>query len=158
MAAQTGVERVREAAERLGLAIEIRVMTQTARTAADAAAAVGCAVGRIVKSLVFADGDGLALLLVSGDHNVDLPFVRAAHGLALTRADATVVLEATGFAIGGVAPIGSQRPLPVYMDRLLMDHASVWCAAGRHDAVFEVAPQALAQATGATIIDMEERG
>lgn len=153
-AARSSVDRVTDAARELGLAVEIRRMDQSTRTAGDAAAACGCAIGQIVKSLVFGAGDWLVLVLVSGAHNADLAAVGARTGLALSRCDARRVREATGFAIGGVAPIGHLTPLPVYMDEALLAHDVVWCAAGRPDSVFSVAPPALSDAIGARVIDV----
>ncbi|MEL7173419.1 MAG: YbaK/EbsC family protein, partial [Pseudomonadota bacterium] len=90
-------------------------------------------------------------------HNrVDIEKVAASTGERLGRADPKRVRAETGFAIGGVAPIGHAAPVPVLMDRSLLDHDTVWAAAGAPDAVFAVAPQALAEATGARIIDVTD--
>jgi prolyl-tRNA editing enzyme YbaK/EbsC (Cys-tRNA(Pro) deacylase) len=147
-------DRVRAAAEAAGLALDIRRMPQTTRTAEDAAAACGTSVGQIVKSLVFrkAESGEPVLLLVSGTNKVDQTAIKSAIGEALERMDAREVRERTGFAIGGVAPLGSLAPIATYMDRDLLEFASVWAAAGAPDAVFEVEPRALADAAGATII------
>ena len=147
-------DRVRAAAAAAGLAIDIREMPQSTRTAAEAAAACGCSVAQIVKSLIFrkaASGEPV-LLLVSGKNRVDEKAVKAAIGDTLARIDANDVRELTGFAIGGVAPLGSLSPLETYMDADLLAHEVVWAAAGAPYAVFEVAPKALAEATGATVI------
>lgn len=148
--------RVADAAAELGLSIELKVMDQSTRTAEDAARACGCEVGQIVKSLVFenaADG-ALVLLLVSGGHNADLEFISDCYGLTLKRCDGRRVREATGFAIGGVAPIGHLAPIPAYMDTTLLDYETVWAAAGRPDSVFSVDPNALAKAIDAEKIDV----
>lgn len=150
----SGPERVARAAEALGLAIEVRRMPASTRTAEDAAAACGCDVAQIVKSLVFEAEGGLRLLLVSGANRVDLDRVARVTGEGLARADPKRVRAETGFAIGGVPPIGHASPLPVVMDATLMDFALVWAAAGAPDAVFPVAPQALRAATGARVIDV----
>lgn len=146
------VKRVARAAEELGLSIQIRRMGQSTRTAEDAAVACGCEVGQIVKSLIFkaADGD-LVLLLVAGDNRVDLDRATTVVGTPLSRADADEVRRRTGFAIGGVSPLGHLETPRIYMDRDLMAHPSVWAAAGAPDAVFEIAPAALREATGATV-------
>ena len=149
-------DRVRAAAAAAGLAIDIREMPQSTRTAAEAAAACGCSVAQIVKSLIFrkaASGEPV-LLLVSGKNRVDEKAVKAAIGDALARIDANEVRELTGFAIGGVAPLGSLTPLETYMDADLLAYEVVWAAAGAPQAVFEVAPEALAEATGATVINV----
>lgn len=151
-AAQSSLERVRRAALDAGLAIEILTMTQSTRTAAEAAAACGCAVGQIAKSLVFTNAadDSLVLLLVSGAHNVDTAHVSACYGLNLKRADIDRVRRETGFAIGGVAPIGHAQPIRTWMDESLLAHESVYAAAGRPDSVFRVTTQDLLRITGAT--------
>lgn len=149
----SSLERVKSAAEALGLPIEILTFERSTRTAAQAAEACGCDVAQIVKSMVFQDGDGaLALVLVSGAHNADLPAIRQRHNLDLSRADAQRVREETGFAIGGVAPIGHITQAPVYMDETLLSHGTVWCAAGRPDSVFALSPERLRAATHARII------
>ena len=153
--AKSSIDRVADDALRLGLAIEIRRMDASTRTAADAAAACGCDVAQIVKSLVFASGDGLVLLLVSGAHDADLAAVGSRTGHTLTRCDARRVRAETGFAIGGVAPIGHLTQLPVIMDEALLSHDVVWCAAGRPDSVFSVAPAALKDALGARVVSVE---
>ncbi len=146
--------RVKEAAEELGLAIVVQVMREPTRTAEQAAAACGCAVAQIVKSLVFAGEESGRpyLLLVSGQNRVDERSVAAALGEPLARLDAERVRALTGFAIGGIPPFGHASPLPVYMDQDLLAFDSVWAAAGTPFAVFSVSPEALAQAVGARAI------
>ena len=145
------VKRVQRAAEELGLSIEVMRMGESTRTAEDAARACGCEVARIVKSLIFAgetSGD-LVLLLVSGSNQVDRAKAAAAVGEPLTRADANDVRARTGFAIGGVSPIGHLNAPRIWIDETLMGFETVWAAAGAPDAVFEITPTALIQATGA---------
>lgn len=150
----SSMARVVEDAERLGLDIELRVMDASTRTAEDAAAACGCHVGQIVKSLVFEDKDdgSLVLLLVSGAHNADLDYLRDLHGLNLGRCDGRRVRDETGFAIGGVAPIGHLKPIRTCMDASLIEFDEVWAAAGRPDSVFRVEPAALADAIKPQVI------
>src|SRR5207249_1443988 len=124
--------RVQERLRGLGLDVEVRELADSTRTAADAAAAVGCDVGQIVKSLVFLRGDELVMCLCAGDRQVD------AARLGLERADADAVREATGFAIGGVPPLGHDRPLATLVDASLRRFGTVWCAGGTPRAVFEV--------------------
>lgn len=147
-------DRVRTAAAAIGLAIEIREMPQSTRTAAEAAAACGTSVAQIVKSLVFrkATSGEPVLILVSGKNRVDEVAVKTAIGDTLQRMDANEVRNVTGFAIGGVAPLGSLKPLPTFIDADLMAFDTVFAAAGAPTAVFEVAPKALAEAIGATIV------
>lgn len=153
---ERSIDRVRLAAEAAGLTIGIVTMPQSTRTAAEAAAACGTSVARIVKSLIFerADDGGAVLLLVSGDKRVDEDAVASRIGTALRRMDARRVRDVTGFAIGGVAPFGSLAPLPAYMDADLLRHDIVWAAAGAPDAVFPVPPADLLRATGARAIAM----
>jgi prolyl-tRNA editing enzyme YbaK/EbsC (Cys-tRNA(Pro) deacylase) len=147
-------DRVRNAAAAVGLTIDIREMPQSTRTAAEAAEACGCVVAQIVKSLIFkkATSGEPVLLLVSGKNRVDEKAVKAAIGDTLVRIDAREVRDLTGFAIGGVAPLGSIRPLETYLDVDLLAYETVWAAAGAPHAVFEVVPTSLAEATSAKII------
>jgi prolyl-tRNA editing enzyme YbaK/EbsC (Cys-tRNA(Pro) deacylase) len=147
-------DRVRDAAETAGLAIAIREMPQSTRTAEEAAAACGTSVGQIVKSLIFRGaqtGEPL-LLLVSGANRVDTKAVAGTIGEALERMDADAVRAATGFAIGGVAPLGATAPLRTFIDEDLLAYETVWAAAGSPQAVFEAEPAALAKAANATTI------
>ncbi|MCQ0987000.1 YbaK/EbsC family protein [Jiella marina] len=147
------VARVAEAAEAKGLKIKIVRTEKTARSAEEAAAAVGAEVGQIVKSLVFrgVDSGKPYLLLVSGANRVEETAVMGALGEALERPNADFVREVTGFAIGGVAPIGGTGEAVVYMDEDLFAYATVWAAAGSPNHVFEVVPLQLRSATGATV-------
>lgn len=152
----SSMARVAEAAEKAGLAIRIIKMPQSTRTAQEAAEAAGCETAQIVKSLVFENSADktLNLVLVSGAHDADMSHISASYGLQLDRCEARRVRDETGFAIGGVAPIGHLNPIKVYMDRTLMQHGTVWAAAGRPDSVFSVEPEALAKAIDAEIIDV----
>jgi prolyl-tRNA editing enzyme YbaK/EbsC (Cys-tRNA(Pro) deacylase) len=118
----------------LGLDVEVRVLPDSTRTAVDAAAACGCELGQIVKSLVFADAaTGEAVMcLWAGDRQVP------ADELGLRRMSADDAREATGFAVGGVPPLGHDRPLRTIVDESLRRFDRVWCAAGTPNAVFEV--------------------
>ncbi|MGO4436239.1 YbaK/EbsC family protein [Rhizobium sp. RAF56] len=156
----SSLERVEEAARELGLDIVVRRMEQSTRTAEEAASAAGCHVGQIVKSLVFVDAETnrLVLLLVSGAHNADVAFIAATYGLRLKRADIDRVREETGFAIGGVGPIGHQVALPVFLDESLLAHEVVWCAAGRPDSIFSCDPGVLGEKIAATVIRVRADG
>lgn len=147
-------DRVRQAAESAGLEITIKEMPQTTRTAEEAAAACGCEVAQIVKSLIFkrADNNRPVLLLVSGANRVDMDKVANDIGSALKRADADYVRAETGFAIGGVAPIGSTGPIATYMDEDLLKFETIWAAAGKTNSVFRTEPRPLAEAADAKII------
>ena len=133
------VRKVQERVRQRGLEIEPRELPDSTRTAVEAAAACGCELGQIVKSLVFCDAaSGEAVMcLWAGDRQVP------ADELGLRRASADEVREATGFAVGGVPPLGHDRPLRTIVDDSLRRFDRVWCAAGTPNAVFEVEVRAL---------------
>jgi len=114
-----------------GLEIEVRVLPDSTRTAKDAAAACGCELGQIVKSLVFVVDDAATMVLCAGDRRVE--------AVAGRPATADEARAATGFAIGGIPPLGHDRELPTVVDESLRRFDRVWCAAGTPHAVFEVA-------------------
>jgi prolyl-tRNA editing enzyme YbaK/EbsC (Cys-tRNA(Pro) deacylase) len=146
----------RVAAAAKGLDVRVTTHTQSARTAEDAAAACRCAVGQIVKSLVFqgATSGTPMLLLVSGANRVNEAGVAAIIGETLKRPDAQFVRGVTGFAIGGIPPLGHDTPLKTYIDKDLLGFPTVWAAAGTPESVFEVDPRALQAATDAVVISM----
>jgi prolyl-tRNA editing enzyme YbaK/EbsC (Cys-tRNA(Pro) deacylase) len=146
--------RVETAAVELGLRIEVRLMPESTRTAAEAAKAVGSTVGQIVKSLIFKGKQSGRpyLLLVSGTNRVNENAVAHILGEAIERPDADFVREATGFAIGGIPPLGFPTPLHTWMDEDLLQYETVWAAAGTPNAVFAVDPEALRAAVGAHAI------
>lgn len=129
--------RVAERLRAAGLHVDVREQEASTRTAAEAAAAAGCELGQIVKSLVFCDDRGPVLVLCAGDRRVDTT------GLGVRRATPDEVREATGFAIGGVPPLGHDRPLRTLVDASLRRFDTVWCAAGTPRAVFEVQTERL---------------
>ncbi len=145
--------RVKQAALEAGLDIEIVTLSTSARTAAAAAESCGCHVGQIAKSLIFegARSGALKLILVSGAHELNLSQAETLFGEPLGRADPKRVRSETGFAIGGVAPIGHLCPMPTFMDDALMSYPTVWAAGGAPETVFEITPKALLAATGATL-------
>jgi len=146
------VKRVEKAIGELGLAVSVQRMPETTRTAQDAAVACGCEVGQIVKSMIFegVETGKLKLLLVSGQHDVDLTKAPELFGEPLTRADPKRVRSETGFAIGGVSPIGHLSATETWMDKALLAHEVVWAAAGAPNAVFSVSSTDLKTATNAT--------
>ena len=153
----TGRQRVAEAARAAGLAIEVREFPEGTRTADDAARAIGVGVGQIVKSLVFMTDGHPVLCLVSGPNRVDAARLAVITGAAdVRRASADEVERATGFAIGGVPPLGHAHPLPIYCDRDLLAFDIVWAAAGTPRAVFSAQPLALVKACRATVADLKE--
>jgi prolyl-tRNA editing enzyme YbaK/EbsC (Cys-tRNA(Pro) deacylase) len=147
------VHRVETAAVELGLRIEVRVMRESTRTAEAAARAVGAKVGQIVKSLIFKGKSGKPyLLLVSGANRVNEHAVEHVLGESIARPDADFVRDVTGFAIGGIPPLGLARQMPAYMDEDLLQYETVWAAAGTPTAIFPVDPEALRAAIGAHVI------
>lgn len=149
------VQRVVDAASTQGLQIEVREFPEGTRTADDAAAAIGVAVGQIVKSLAFAVDGNITLALVSGANRLDeASLAEASGGSAVARADASAVRDATGFAIGGVPPFGHLVALPTFIDRDLLTHDVVWAAAGTPTHVFALTPAELVRATGGTVADL----
>ena len=139
------------AAGKLGLVVELKEFADSTRTAEEAAAACGCAVGQIVKSLVFKGRKSGKpyLLLVSGDNRVDQKSVAGQIGEPLDRPDADFVRELTGFAIGGIPPLGHDTPLATFMVEDLFKHATLWAAAGSPNAVFPTTAMALEKACAA---------
>ncbi|MBN1483099.1 MAG: YbaK/EbsC family protein [Chloroflexia bacterium] len=149
--------RVAETLQELGVQVEIIEFPQGTRTAQDAADAIGTSLGQIVKSLVFVADGRPVLALVSGVNRLDRDKLGRAMGAArVRRADADAVRQATGFAIGGVPPVGHPDPLPLFMDQDLMAYDLVYAAAGTPYAVFGIDPQRLQEVTGATVLDLAE--
>ncbi|QEV18545.1 YbaK/EbsC family protein [Streptomyces alboniger] len=144
----------------LGLAEVIgraRRFPEQTRTAQEAAAAIGCELSQICKSLIFAADGVPVLVLMDGASRVDVDLVRRELGAEkVTRAKADVVRETTGFAIGGVPPFGHATRTRVLADRSLLGHDVVWAAAGTPYAVFPMAPKALIAHAGAALVDVRE--
>lgn len=135
--------------------VSVREFPQGTRTATDAARAVGCEVGQIVKSLVFVAGGRPVVALVSGANRLDEKRLGQVAGQPVAKADADTVRAATGYPIGGVPPFGHATELPVYMDRDLLGYAAVWAAAGRPDSVFEIQPARLRELSNAVVVDLK---
>lgn len=135
----------------------VRAFPDATRTAAQAAEAVGCELGEIVKSLIFAADGEPVLVLLDGSSRVDLELVRHELGAEqVTRPNADVVRETTGYAIGGVPPFGHRTRTRVLADRGLLDHAVVWAAAGTPHTVFPMDPKSLVAHAGGTLVDVRE--
>lgn len=157
MPALTDAEtRVQAALAAAGLATQVRVLETSAHTARDAADALGVDLAQIVKSLIFrgAGTERAYLLLVSGANRVHEKRVGRQIGETLARADADFVKAATGFSIGGVAPLGATAPLRAFIDETLFAYAEIWAAAGHPRSVFPTTATELAALTGATRIDV----
>jgi prolyl-tRNA editing enzyme YbaK/EbsC (Cys-tRNA(Pro) deacylase) len=144
-------QRVQRALDQLGLDIAVVHVAGSARTAEDAAVAVNAEVGQIVKSLVFSAAGRPVLALVSGANRLDTSRLAEVAGGPVERADAAAVRDTTGYAIGGVPPVGHPSPIPVFCDRDLLRHDVVWAAAGTPHHVFPIAPEDLVRITGATV-------
>jgi prolyl-tRNA editing enzyme YbaK/EbsC (Cys-tRNA(Pro) deacylase) len=149
------VVRVRAALDALGVRAEIVALPDAARTARAAADALGCDVAQIANSLVFRLQHSGAPLLVmsSGARRVDVERLGALAGEPAGKADAAFVRAATGFAIGGVAPVGHPAPLRTFVDRSLAAFDVVWAAAGHPHTVFRLTPGELVRITGGALAD-----
>jgi prolyl-tRNA editing enzyme YbaK/EbsC (Cys-tRNA(Pro) deacylase) len=142
-------QKVQDALAAAGFSHRVFELEVPVRTAAEAARAVGCEVGQIAKSLIFrgaVSGDPV-LVIASGAHRVDEARVAAALGEPLARAGPEFVREATGFAIGGIPPLGHARPMATFVDEMLLGFERIWAAAGHPNALFELAPAELAAMT-----------
>jgi prolyl-tRNA editing enzyme YbaK/EbsC (Cys-tRNA(Pro) deacylase) len=134
----------------------VREFPASTRTSAEAAAAIGCTIGQIAKSLVFRarTTDRAVMVIASGANRVDEKAVAARLGEPIGRADADFVRARTGFAIGGVPPIGHAEPLPIFIDRDLLAFDEIWAAAGTPNAVFRLRPADLVAMTGGDVADI----
>jgi len=138
-----------------GAGVTVRQFPQGTRTAGDAAKAVGCEIGQIVKSLVFVAAGRPVVALVSGPNRLDESRLAALAGEPVVKADANTARSVTGYAIGGVPPFGHAGDVPVFMDRDLLVYPVVWAAAGRPDSVFEIAPERLRELSNAQVMDLK---
>ncbi|GLV47970.1 prolyl-tRNA editing protein [Thermus sp. LT1-2-5] len=149
--------KVQEALKAKGFGhLKVVELTASTRTAPEAAKAVGAEVGQIVKSLVFVGEKGAYLFLLSGKNRLDLRKAGALVGEPLRRATPEEVRALTGFAIGGVPPVGHARALPTFLDQDLLAYQALWAAAGTPQALFPVRPEELLALTGAKVADLKE--
>lgn len=154
MVSQPATARVEAALRAHGLARAVIELGESTRTAAEAAAACGVDVAQIVKSLVFLAGGAPVLVLASGANQVDETRLGALTGKPIRRADAATVRAATGFAIGGVPPVGHAQAMPVFIDRDLTRHAELIAAAGTPRAVIMLSSDELCRITAGTVADL----
>ncbi len=149
-----GPARIAEELVRLGVTNTVKEMPESTKTAAEAAAALGCDVAQIVKSLIFRSvvGDEALLVMVSGADRVDESRLARVVGGDVERASGRFVRDRTGYAIGGVPPVCHSKPLITYLDEHLLDHDLVWAAAGTPRAVFSVTPADLVRITSAKVV------
>jgi prolyl-tRNA editing enzyme YbaK/EbsC (Cys-tRNA(Pro) deacylase) len=150
-------QKVQDALDRHGLPLQVVELPASTRTAQEAAAAIGCRVEQIAKSLVFQGKETGRVLLViaSGKNRVDERKLEQALGEPAGKAPADLVRSATGFVIGGVPPVGHTQPLRVLIDADLLDLEEIWAAAGTPNAVFRLLPSDLVRITGGAVLDIK---
>ena len=155
---KASAQKVQDYLEARGIAIRVQQLPDSTRTAMEAAAAAGCEVKQIAKSLVFRDEDSgeAVLVIASGPNRVDTGRIEAETGRRLGRADADFVREQTGFAIGGVPPVAHPKPLYTILDQDLRNLDKVWAAAGTPNAIFEIKPGAIQSLTSGTWLHIAE--
>ena len=151
-------QRVQDALDARGHAGRVRVMPASTRTSAEAAAAIGCTVAQIAKSLIFRakPSQRAVLVIASGVNRVDEKKIAALVGEGIGKADADFVREKTGFVIGGVPPLAHDTPSVVLIDRDLLTLTDIWAAAGTPHAVFPMTPDQLVTLTGGRIADVKQ--
>jgi prolyl-tRNA editing enzyme YbaK/EbsC (Cys-tRNA(Pro) deacylase) len=150
-------QRVQDTLAALGFANQVIELPESTRTATEAAAAVGCTVGQIAKSLIFqgaASGEAI-LVIASGSNWVNEARLAELVGQPVQKPAADFVREQTGFVIGGVAPVGHSRPLTTLLDEDLWEHAEIWAAAGHPRAVFRLTPDELLRMTGGRVVGIK---
>ena len=152
------LNRVRRVLEAAGLAADIVETGAETRTAEQAARAAGCETDQIAKSIIFRGltRGHVVLFITAGGNQVDPDRASAVAGESLGKADADLIRAETGFAIGGVAPLGHLNPVTAFFDPRLLDFEQVWAAAGTPNAVFELTPQALRTLTGGQVADVRK--
>jgi prolyl-tRNA editing enzyme YbaK/EbsC (Cys-tRNA(Pro) deacylase) len=158
-ALSASAQKVQSALQQMDLPCEVVELSDSTRTAVEAAAAIGCTVSQIVKSLIFrgkSSGKGV-LVLASGTNRVDEKLVAAVLGEAIDRADPDFVREQTGYAIGGVPPLAHDHPMTALIDRDLLQFDEIWAAAGTPHAVFRLKPADLERMTGGQLADIKKQ-
>ncbi len=150
--------RVQQAIEAAGFDFEVKEFPASTRTSAEAAAAIGCEVAQIAKSLIFRakETNRPVLVMASGANRVDEKALGRLLGEKLSRADADFVRGATGFAIGGVPPVGHRETPVAFIDADLLELGEIWAAAGTPNAVFRLTPQALVALTGGQVAEVKK--
>jgi len=150
----SSAKKIQQALQALGLSLQVVEMPASTRTANDAAAAAGCQVGQIVKSLVFKKlNSGTALLITaSGANRVSESLIAEIINEPIGKADAEFVRLQTGFVIGGVPPIGHTQPIETLIDQDLFQFTDIWAAAGTPNAIFRLTPADLQRMTGGKVV------
>lgn len=153
MPLSASAQKVQEALAARGFSFNVLELEQSTRTSQEAAAAAGCELGQIVKSIIFRakESDRVVLVLTSGANRVNEKAVAALLGEPLGKADADFVRARTGFVIGGVAPVGHAEPPVTFIDEDLLQYAEVWAAAGTPNAIFKLSPQDLPTLTNGQV-------
>ena len=151
-------QKVQQALAAFGLDCRVKELSESTRTAVEAAQAVGCDVGQIVKSLVFrGKASGAAIFVVaSGANRVNEKLLAALVGEKIANADADFVREQTGYAIGGVPPVGHASPLTSYVDEDLLQYRELWAAAGTTNALFSLTPEQLCLITSGKVVSIKK--
>jgi len=149
--------KVQQAVLDLGFNFRIVEFSETTRTSADAAAAIGCTVGQIAKTLVFqtVDSQKPILIIASGSNRVNEKTIQTILGEPIKKANAEFVRAATGFAIGGIPPVGHPSPITTLIDQDLLTYSEIWAAAGTPNAVFPLTPEELIKMTGGSVISIK---
>ena len=150
-------ERVQAVLNEFGFELNVVEFSDSTRTAQEAANAIGCTVGQIAKSLIFKGKSSQKpiLIIASGANRVNEKVVKEYAGEKLEKADAEFVLEHTGFAIGGVPPVGHVKPITTFIDEDLTQYSEIWAAAGTPHAVFKLTPEILIKITGGKVIKVK---
>jgi len=156
-ALSSSAQRVQEALKALGLPLQVVELPESTRSAAEAAAAIGCGVEQIAKSLVFKTRttERPVLVIASGTNRVNEKRVGEMLGEPLETADAGFVRQHTGFTIGGVPPVGHLERLETFIDEDLMQYGEIWAAAGNPNAVFSLVPSDLERMTGGRVTSIK---
>ncbi len=147
-------QKVQDTLQSLGYPCQVIEMAESTRTAAEAARAIGCTVGQIAKSLIFETRKSKRAILViaSGANRVDEKQLGRIVGEKIGKADADFVRQTTGYAIGGIPPLGHKTPIQTYIDQDLLQYQTIWAAAGTPHTLFEISPEDLVHITGGTVI------
>ena len=152
----TSANRVQQALDALGIRVKVQILNKSSRTAQQAADALDTTVAQIVKSLVFVAGEEPLLVETSGSNRVDLKKLEALLGLPVRRAEAKEVRAFTGFAIGGIPPVGHRQPIRTLVDEDLLQYEEVFAAGGTPEAIFKTTPDDLLRMTGGKVADVKE--
>jgi prolyl-tRNA editing enzyme YbaK/EbsC (Cys-tRNA(Pro) deacylase) len=147
--------RVQTYLDQFGMKLEVQELSQSTRTAQEAADAVGCELGQIVKSLVFRSGQTPLLFLVSGKNQLNIQKAESNLGMKIQKADADFAREQTGYPIGGVPPVAHENPIDIFIDADLMAYEEIWAAAGTPNAVFRIKSKDLPRITNGRIFDVK---